>query len=279
MPRYDVAITAHCCRPGPKLSIGTFVHHRGRVSLGPALVPPPLLAGFRLVTAHRAASMPHRSAGASRRAETVGRSEKRRRTLNGAARSLRVACQADRRPDIHEPRGEELAPRRDQAERTRCSSEATRQRPAPVSIAITPVSLRTEPLPEPPPARDSAAKPVSVVVSTVVVRSGTAMDRTTALRTTMAEAMRTMSAYAERHCPDGPLWRPPRPRRWRAGTSRSPERAPRARDAGSPSVSPARRQRRLRSGRHPETIGATTGSPPLPVIPKPDRTTLPVSSP
>jgi hypothetical protein len=38
-------------------------------------------------------------------------------------------------------------------------------------------------LPEPPATRDSATRPVSVIVSTVVVRSGTPIDRTIALRT------------------------------------------------------------------------------------------------
>ena len=41
------------------------------------------------------------------------------------------------------------------------------------------------------------ANDVRVMVSTVVVRSGTAIDRTIALRTPIAEAMRTMSAYAD----------------------------------------------------------------------------------
>ena len=41
-------------------------------------------------------------------------------------------------------------------------------------MARTAAILRTEPLPEPPARRESAARPVSVIVSTVVVRSGTA---------------------------------------------------------------------------------------------------------
>jgi hypothetical protein len=121
----------HHCAPLPprsEVSIGTFVHHRGRVSLGSALVPPPLLAGFRLVTAHRAESMPHRSAGASHRAETVGRRrEAASDTERGSALIARRLPSGP--PPGHTPATwRALAPRRDQAERTRCSSEATRQR-------------------------------------------------------------------------------------------------------------------------------------------------------
>src|SRR5205823_4789496 len=56
---------------------------------------------------------------------------------------------------------------------------------APVNIASTAAILRTEPWPEPPVTGESAASAVSVIVSTVVVRSGTPMRRTVALRTPM----------------------------------------------------------------------------------------------
>ena len=49
-------------------------------------------------------------------------------------------------------------------------------------------------LPEPPATRESAARPVRVIVSTVVVRSGTASRLTVALRTPMASASRAMTA-------------------------------------------------------------------------------------
>ena len=61
-------------------------------------------------------------------------------------------------------------------------------------MARTAAILRTEPLPAPPARRESAARPVSVIVSTVVVRSGTASRLTVALRTPMANASIAMTA-------------------------------------------------------------------------------------
>ena len=52
-------------------------------------------------------------------------------------------------------------------------------------------------MPEPPARRESAARPVSVIVSTVVVRSGTANRLTVALRTPMANASIAMTASPE----------------------------------------------------------------------------------
>lgn len=53
---------------------------------------------------------------------------------------------------------------------------------APTSMATTAAVLRAEPLPEPPPGRESAARPASITVNTVVVKSGTASRRTVAFR-------------------------------------------------------------------------------------------------
>src|SRR5207244_11610521 len=47
----------------------------------------------------------------------------------------------------------------------------------------------------PPASVESAARPVSVNVRTVVVRSGSAMVRTVAFRTPMASAVSTMTPY------------------------------------------------------------------------------------
>src|SRR5439155_18003862 len=68
---------------------------------------------------------------------------------------------------------------------------------APVSIASTAAALRIEPFPEPPNSGASAARPVSVIVSTVVVRSGTAILRTVALRTPIASASSAINASPE----------------------------------------------------------------------------------
>ena len=65
-------------------------------------------------------------------------------------------------------------------------------------MASTAVILRSEPWLEPPAIRESAARPVSVMVSTVVVRSGTASRLTVALRTPMASASRAMTASPAR---------------------------------------------------------------------------------
>ena len=68
---------------------------------------------------------------------------------------------------------------------------------APQSIASTAAILRAEPCPEPPAIRESAARPVSVIVGTVVVRSGTASRLTVALRTPMARASRRYRVAGE----------------------------------------------------------------------------------
>ena len=70
---------------------------------------------------------------------------------------------------------------------------------APPNIASTAAILRTEPFPSPPASGESAASPVSVIVSTVVVRSGTPIRRTVAFRTPIANASSaiTMSPEAE----------------------------------------------------------------------------------
>ncbi len=59
---------------------------------------------------------------------------------------------------------------------------------APASIAATAVVLRPAPRLSPPARLESAARPVSVIVRTVVVRSGTASRRIVAFRTPMAKA-------------------------------------------------------------------------------------------
>ncbi len=63
---------------------------------------------------------------------------------------------------------------------------------APTTIATTAAERRGERVPGPPPARESAARPVRVMVRTVVVMSGTPSLRTVALRSPIAKAVTAM---------------------------------------------------------------------------------------
>src|SRR4030095_17111763 len=67
---------------------------------------------------------------------------------------------------------------------------------APANIVTIDVSLVFHRGLVPPAREESEAKPVTVSVSTVVVMSGTASFLTTALRTPIATAVRTMRPYA-----------------------------------------------------------------------------------
>src|ERR1022692_4336573 len=71
---------------------------------------------------------------------------------------------------------------------------------APMSIAVTAAVRRAAPLFVPPARPESAARPVRVMVSTVVVMSGTAIRRTVAFRTPIANASTPITVY--RPAPD-----------------------------------------------------------------------------
>src|SRR5258708_1963402 len=65
---------------------------------------------------------------------------------------------------------------------------------APANMMTTAMMRRRAPRPVPPAHGESAARPVSVSVRTVVVRSGTASWRTVALRPPIARAVRMIAA-------------------------------------------------------------------------------------
>ena len=65
---------------------------------------------------------------------------------------------------------------------------------APESIAVIAASLRTDPSSPPRKGWESVARAVIVIVNTVVVRSGTAIRRTAALRTPIASASTAITA-------------------------------------------------------------------------------------
>src|SRR5207253_5560157 len=78
------------------------------------------------------------------------------------------------------------------------TDRATSQAPAaaPANMIATEATRRDQRGPSPPAAGESAASPVIVIVSTVVVRSGTASLRTTALRMPMAKPVKPITAYS-----------------------------------------------------------------------------------
>ena len=86
------------------------------------------------------------------------------------------------------------------ASRTKTRSALTSSAPmtAPTSIAATAPPRRQPPVPSPPASCESAASPVSVRVSTVVLRSATLSRRTVALRTPIAKASRPMIRSPEK---------------------------------------------------------------------------------
>src|SRR5437879_3620215 len=85
---------------------------------------------------------------------------------------------------------------------TRIPNPLKRSAPAsaPPNIAMIDSARRPLRAPLPPASDESAARPVTVNVSTVVVRSGTASFRTTALRSPIANAAHTITAYAVAAC-------------------------------------------------------------------------------
>jgi len=100
----------------------------------------------------------------------------------------------------------------------------------------------------------SAANTVRVIVSTVVVRSGTPRDRTAALRAPMPIASSAVTASPQ-NVPARTL------------TTAATTVAAKSIPASNPNA----------AGRAAsETTGATTGKPPAPAMPKPSSTTLPV---
>ena len=147
---------------------------------------------------------------------------------------------------------------------------------APTSIERTAPERRTVPFPEPPAKRESADRPVSVIVSTVVVRSGTPRPRTVALRTPIASASSAMIAS---------------PVTWSGRTSTIAANSPAITTSPTSIASVAVIRRRRRSAvavaslppatapstnASAETSGAITGRPAVPAIPNPSSTTFPV---
>ena len=146
---------------------------------------------------------------------------------------------------------------------------------APQSIAPTATVRRKLPLPLPPASCESAARPVSVIVRTVVVRSGKPIRLTVALRAPMPKASSAITTSPESALgvtvteiassaarPTAETSTRRERERWSARRERLPASL-------APSTEPARKASR-------ETSGARTGSPPLPATPKPSRTMLPV---
>ena len=147
---------------------------------------------------------------------------------------------------------------------------------APNSIASTTATRLVEPLPSPPAQGSDAARLVSVIVSTVVVTSGIPSARTTALRSPIPSASnpitRSADACPARRCTTTAITAAAAST---AASSASATRKPRSDRAASrassrpPSPAPIRKAAS-------EMIGASTGNPPAPAIPKPSRTTFPV---
>jgi hypothetical protein len=169
------------------------------------------------------------------------------------------------------------------------SATSTRNNNAPTNApaAINPTAATRRPARglRPPASQESAASPVKVRVSTVVVTSGTARRRTVAFCNPNPAASRPITTY--RRAPPPSTGRPTAATPATATNPSSPTSAimTQRRRTNAGTSAPAGPTRRLAS-RPPaaaptrnttsDTVGASTGNPCAPVAPKANSTTLPV---